>query len=179
AAPGRPASGTGVRQDDDDRLATRVGSVSRSCQTHAPPAAIRSVMIDASRIRRARLVAPEVPVVRPRGRSADILYWLLAIVAGVVAMGLRTLFDEAVVGDALPYLFAYPAVALVGLLVGSGPALATMTASTVWVLVPWVPPTATGTWLETLIFVPMATVLAVAAARYSDRRGAASPIPDS
>lgn len=118
-------------------------------------------------------------MVRARGRSTDILYWLLAIVAGVAAMGLRTLFDEAVVGDALPYLFAYPAVALVGLLIGSGPALATMTVSTVWILVPWVSPTASGTWLETLIFVPMATVLAVATARFSERRGGVSPIPDA
>lgn len=117
-------------------------------------------------------------MVRARSRSTDILYWLLAIVAGVAAMGLRTLFDEAVVGDALPYLFAYPAVALVGLLIGSGPALATMTVSTVWILLPWVPPAASATWLETLVFVPMATVLAVAAARYSDRKGGSPPIPD-
>jgi signal transduction histidine kinase len=107
------------------------------------------------------------------------LYWILAVAAGVVAMGLRTLFDDVIVSDALPYLFAYPAVALVGLLIGAGPALATMTVATVWILVPWVSPSATATWLETLVFVPFATVLAVAAARYADRRGPPSSIPDA
>ncbi len=125
------------------------------------------------------MVAPQESVVRARGRSADLFWWVVAVAAGVVAMALRTLFDELVVGDALPYLFAYPAVALVGLLIGSGPALATMTVSTVWILLPWVPPAASATWLETLVFVPMATVLAVAAARYSDRKGGSPPIPDS
>ncbi len=136
-------------------------------------------MMDASHFGGTPLVAPQEAVVRARGRSADILYWIIAIAAGAVAMGLRGLFTEVIVSDALPYLFAYPAVALVGLLIGAGPALATMTVATLWILVPWVPPTASGTWIETLLFVPMATVLAVAAAKYSDRRGGGSPIPDS
>lgn len=140
---------------------------------------VLSVMMDASHFRRAHLVAPQDSVVRARGRSADILYWIIAIAAGAAAMGLRVAFADVVVNDALPYLFAYPAVALIGLLIGAGPALATMTVATIWVLVPWVPPTASGTWFETLMFVPVATVVAVVAARYSDRRGGASPIPDA
>ncbi|MFA7503289.1 MAG: ATP-binding protein [Burkholderiaceae bacterium] len=94
-------------------------------------------------------------------------------------MALRVLLDGSIVGDALPYLFAYPAVALVGLLIGAGPALATMTTATVWILLPGLAPAASATWIQTLVFVPTATVVAVAAARFADRRGAAAPMADS
>jgi signal transduction histidine kinase/CheY-like chemotaxis protein len=117
--------------------------------------------------------------VRERGRSADILRWVVAVVAGAAAMALRGLFDHVIVDDALPYLFGYPAVALVGLLIGSGAALATMTTATLWVLMPGLAPAASASWIQTLVFVPMSTVIAVAAARYADRRGVTAPMVDS
>ena len=125
------------------------------------------------------MVAPDEAVVRAQGRSADIFYWIIAVVAGAAAMGLRGLFDQVIVGHALPFILAYPTVALVGLMIGAGPALATMTTATLWVLAPGLMPAASATWIETLVFVPMATVVAVAAARYADRRSITAPVADS
>ncbi len=138
-------------------------------------------MMDASHHPGGRpLVEPQVPTsVREPGRAADMLHWILAVTAAAAAMALRGLFDQVIVDDALPYLFAYPTVALVGLLIGAGPALAAMTTATLWVLMPGVAPAASATWIQTLVFVPMATVVAVAAARYSDRRGNGAPMADS
>ena len=107
------------------------------------------------------------------------LYWILAVTAAAAAMALRGLLDQVILDDALPYLFAYPTVAVLGLLVGAGPALAAMTTATLWVLMPGLEPVASASWVQTLVFVPLSTVIAVAGARFSDRRAMGAPVADS
>lgn len=112
-------------------------------------------------------------------RSTDFFRWIAAIAAGVVAMVLRGLLDGVIGANTLAYVFAYPAVAAAAVLVGAGPALGTMAAATFWVLTPGLSPHAWATWTQTLIFVPVATLVAVVLARYSDAFTGTETVSDS
>jgi two-component system NtrC family sensor kinase len=65
--------------------------------------------------------------------------WTLAAVAAMLAMGARAAMQPAL-GDALPFLFAYPAIVLVALRSGTGPALLAAAICAAWCVVPWFPP---------------------------------------
>src|SRR5690349_22780110 len=66
--------------------------------------------------------------------------WLFAVFAALVAMGLRAAM-QPLLGDRLPFVFAFPAVVMVALRHGTAPTLLTLGVCGLWALVPWIPPT--------------------------------------
>ena len=66
--------------------------------------------------------------------------WFLALLTTALAIALRAAL-QPLLGNAMPFLLAYPAVALAAALWGVAPALFVALASAVVAAVPWVPPT--------------------------------------
>ena len=66
--------------------------------------------------------------------------WLLTLATAVVAIGLRALL-QPVLGDKLPFLIAYPSVALAASLWGIAPGVVVAVACAAIAAVPWIPPT--------------------------------------
>jgi len=87
--------------------------------------------------------------------------WSIAVVVALVAMAARGLLNPWF-GNALPFVFAFPAVALVAWVAGVAPALAAALICAAWVLAPWVDPSLDpeSTWLPMAAFLPSALLVA-------------------
>lgn len=98
---------------------------------------------------------------RARARAVRLLGGLsLALAAAALAMGGRWLLAEA--GSELPFVFAFPAVALLALFAGIAPAvMAALLCAFVWIH-PAVSPAGPGggTWLQAGLFLPSALAIA-------------------
>ncbi len=101
----------------------------------------------------------------------------MAAIAAVIGMGLRGLLDRWL-GDAVPFVFAAPAVVAIGWYAGLLPALLTAALSVAWLHLPWLRPTLglEAGWKPSLYFLPGALLLAFFAARLGRilNQGAAS-----
>jgi signal transduction histidine kinase/membrane protein implicated in regulation of membrane protease activity len=91
-------------------------------------------------------------------------------------MVLRGLLDPAL-GARAPFLFAFPAVALIGAICGFGPAVLVTAFCAVWLVIPWLPPSLplADAWLPIAIFVPAAFALAFAGSRLARVRSQTDP----
>jgi two-component system NtrC family sensor kinase len=92
--------------------------------------------------------------------------WLFAIAAAMIAMGLRaplTLWLES----RAPFIFAFPAIAMVGFVCGAGPALLTTLLCALWSVIPWIHPHLQGAegLLNLALFLVSAGITAVFAGR--------------
>jgi hypothetical protein len=101
------------------------------------------------------VLAPRPPRLSTRAR------WSAAIVAVVIAMGLRGLLD-AWFADTFPFLLAFPTVAFVGWLAGFGPAALTAALCVGWLLTPGLQPSLSphDGWRPITIFLPTGLLLA-------------------
>ncbi|MBN9427100.1 MAG: hypothetical protein J0H09_11405, partial [Burkholderiales bacterium] len=93
--------------------------------------------------------------------SRRFLLRLVAVALGVCAgMGLRALLTPWL-GEALPFLFALPAVALTALYTGFTAGLGVVLLCCLWVLLPWLPPglQQPAAWTAIGDFAPPALVL--------------------
>ncbi len=92
---------------------------------------------------------------------------LLALCAVSVSMGGRGLLGFWL-GDAIPFVFALPAVFVVGWVAGFGPASIAAAASAAWLLIPGLPPTLSPelAWRTILYFLPSALLLGFFASRW-------------
>ena len=99
--------------------------------------------------------------------------WILALLVTAVAMFARALIDPWL-GESLPFLFALPAVLLIGRGCGLGPALLGTLLAMLWVMNPWIAPTIAmnHVWRPMLFFLPSALVLS-----YLGSRLGAGPAP--
>lgn len=90
-----------------------------------------------------------------------------------VAMIARALIDPWL-GESLPFLFALPAVLLIGRGCGLGPALLATLLAVLWVMDPWLAPTIAMSriWRPVLFFLPSALMLS-----YLGSRLGARPVP--
>ncbi len=102
--------------------------------------------------------------------------WFLALLTTVLAIALRAAL-QPVLGDRMPFLLAYPAVALAAALWGVAPALVVALASAVTVCVPYVPPTiaASERPIHVGAFVLSAVFIALMCNLRVRRTGEASP----
>ena len=101
--------------------------------------------------------------------------WSIAIVAALVAMGARGLLNPWF-GNALPFVFAFPAVALVAWVAGLVPALAAALLCAAWALAPGIEPSLDpeATWLQMATFLPSALLVAFVVSHLARRPRAAS-----
>ena len=97
--------------------------------------------------------------------------WLIAVLALLVAIGGRSLLSPWL-GDALPFVFAFPAVALVSIFVGSRVGIAVALGAVLWVAIPGLPPkfSVEESGLQTLLFLPSAMVIAFVCGRATGRK---------
>lgn len=105
---------------------------------------------------------------------------LIALGAAALGMGARGLMGRWL-GDAVPFVFALPAVFAVGWWVGMIPASITPIVSVLWPLMPWVGPTLSPEegWRPIFYFMPSALLLGFFASRWRDamsRDGAAQTL---
>ena len=93
--------------------------------------------------------------------------WSIAIVVTLAAMTLRAVIDPLFPAG-VPFLTAFPAVVIVALLAGFGPALATILGCALWIAVPVLPPEIAGTDLPLQLgaFAVSGTVIALFCAQF-------------
>ena len=93
--------------------------------------------------------------------------WVVAVVAAAAGVGLRSLLD-AWLGDAVPFVFAFPAVIVVARIAGLGPAFLTAAMSAAWAAMPWAQPMLDGRapWRTIVAFLPSAIASAYFATRF-------------
>lgn len=87
--------------------------------------------------------------------------WIVAGAAAIAAVGARAVLAPWL-GDAVPFVFAFPAIALVGLYAGLGPAVLVALLCSAWALAPWVDSTSQVSVgnLPVLLFLPSALLVA-------------------
>ena len=83
---------------------------------------------------------PSSPSVSPALQPPPPRRWFLALLTTALAIALRAAL-QPVLGDRMPFLLAYPAVALAAALWGVAPAVVVAVASALVAAFPWVPPT--------------------------------------
>ena len=82
---------------------------------------------------------PSFQELREAAWAARARGWLMAVAVAVVAMAIRASL-QPLIGDALPFVLAFPATALVALRWGCGPAMLTALLCGAWVASPLLPP---------------------------------------
>ena len=99
----------------------------------------------------------------------------IVIVATIIAMGVRNLLTEWV-GSGLPFITAFPAVAIVAFFSGITTGAMTALACVLWLFAPWVPPALTTDlgWEEVAAFLPAAFLVAFFSGQGRDEAAAAS-----
>src|ERR1700712_384259 len=112
----------------------------------------------------------------PPGYRARLRHLLFSMLVGAVAVILRTVM-QPLLGDALPFVVAYPAIVLASLLWGVLPGIATATVCALGVWLPSIPPAiAQGQQAsEFSWFALCAIVSAVLFGRFRGQRASESP----
>src|SRR6478672_6027160 len=101
--------------------------------------------------------------------------WGIVVGAALVAMVARGLLNPWF-GNAVPFVFAFPAVAAVAWVAGAAPALATTLLCAIWVLAPGTDPSLDpdATWLPMAAFLPSALLVAFLVSHLAHRSRVAS-----
>ncbi|MBC8119794.1 MAG: response regulator, partial [Burkholderiaceae bacterium] len=105
---------------------------------------------------------------------------LIVVVATIVAMGVRNLLTPWL-GSDLPFITAFPAIAIVAFFSGITSGAVTGIACVLWLFSPWMPPhpTADLSWQEIAAFIPAAFLVAFFSGQGRDEAATATAAADS